>query len=653
MDVSGCTRLQKGLGNMQKNYQVKNIFHKLKKAETTVTVPGSKSITNRALLLATLADGDSLLKGALFSDDSRYFLKCIQSLGFEAVADEEKKEVSVKGLGGRIPNREASLYVGSAGTAARFLAAFLGMSEGSWHLDASEQMRRRPMKPLLDKLSDIGAEIVCEKEEGHFPFQITGHGVQKREVSVNIDRSSQFLSAMLISSCLSEEGMRLTAEGQHGMAYIDMTVEMMKEFGISCKKEETARGISYEIEKGQTYQAGLYQIEPDVSAAAYFFAMAAILGIRVTVRDVRLACKQGDIEFVRILEKMGCCVEETKDGVAVTGPSEGRLKGICADMHACSDQAITLAAIAPFADGPVTITGIGHIRFQESDRLAAMAAELGRMGIVCETTEDSITIRPGRIQPAVVQTYDDHRMAMGFSLVGLRAEGIEIADPGCCRKTFENYFEVLDQVIDELTGERKAADTDANAAAGKETGANAAFSTPAGRIEGSQIYLRPITMADTNLIVKWRNTERVRSNFIYQALFTKEGHENWMRTKVAAGEVIQFIICEKEKDRPVGSVYFRDIDPENKKAEYGIFIGEADAAGKGIGSETARLAVAYAKDVMKLHKLMLRVFADNIGAVKSYENAGFVREACLKDEYLQNGRYRDLLLMAVIFEENR
>ena len=169
-------------------------------------------------------------------------------------------------------------------------------------------------------------------------------------------------------------------------------------------------------------------------------------------------------------------------------------------------------------------------------------------------------------------------------------------------------------------------------------------------IQGEHIYLRPIEDGDTDRIVAWRNQERVRNNFIYQKPFTREGHQNWMRTKVAAGEVVQFIICEKDTGRPVGSVYFRDIDRENQKAEYGIFIGEADAAGKGIGTETARLAVAYARDELKLHKLMLRVFADNVGAVKSYENAGFVKEAYLKDEIRQNGRYRDLLLMAVRFE---
>ena len=455
----------------QDPYQVKKIFGRCKRDAVTVTVPGSKSITNRALLLATLAEGESLLKGALFSDDSRYFLKCIQELGFAAEADEAAKTVRVKGLGGRIPKSEADLYVGSAGTAARFLTAFLGMSEGTWHFDASEQMRRRPMQPLLEKLAYLGAEISWEVGEGHFPFRITGHGVQKREVSVNIDRSSQFLSALLISSCLAPEGMRVTAEGSHGMAYVDMTVEMMREFGLECRKVGAARadaagaaqsgvsaqeagavgGISYEIPGGQSYLAREYQIEPDVSAASYFYALAAVLGVRVTVRDVRLHGKQGDVGFLRILERMGCELEENADGLALTGPSGGRLRGVAADMRACSDQAITLAAIAPYADGPVTITGIGHIRYQESDRLAAMAAQLQRMGIRCETAEDGITIWPGEPAPAVIETYDDHRMAMGFALTGLRADGIRIAGPDCCKKTFENYFEVLDQVSAALT----------------------------------------------------------------------------------------------------------------------------------------------------------------------------------------------------------
>lgn len=173
------------------------------------------------------------------------------------------------------------------------------------------------------------------------------------------------------------------------------------------------------------------------------------------------------------------------------------------------------------------------------------------------------------------------------------------------------------------------------------------------RLIGERIFLRPIGLEDTERIIAWRNQERVRKNFIYQKPFTKEGHEEWMRTQVGTGRAVQFIICEKETGRPLGSVYFRNIDRDNKKAEYGIFIGEEDAVGKGVGTEAARLAVSYARDGLKLHKLMLRVFADNAGAVKSYRNAGFVQEACLRDEFLQDGRYRDMLLMAILFEENR
>lgn len=441
----------------QNYYDVKTIYGQTAGTGRTVSVrvPGSKSITNRALLLATLADGESTLKGALFSDDSRYFLKCIQDLGFEAQADEEAGTIRVKGLGGRIPKKEASVYVGSAGTAARFLSAFLGMSEGIYELDASEQMRKRPMKPLLDTLKELGAEVRFPGEEDHFPFRLTGHGVRRNEIGVNIDHSSQFLSALLISSVLAKEDMKIHVEGSHGMSYIHMTAEMMEEFGVRCEKRKEGDGEEtrdvYVTRKSRGYAAREYQIEPDVSAASYFYAMAAVLGIRVLVEQVTMSRKQGDTEFIRILERMGCRYEETPEGVVLTGPPEGRLKGITADMHACSDQAITLAAIAPFADSPVTITGIGHIRFQESDRIAAIITELTKMGIHCELGADggSISIEPGKPTPSVVATYDDHRMAMGFSITGLRAEGIRIADPGCCRKTFESYFDVLSRAAEE------------------------------------------------------------------------------------------------------------------------------------------------------------------------------------------------------------
>lgn len=413
-----------------------------------VDVPGSKSITNRALLLATLAEGISTLRGVLFSDDSRHFLKCVQDLGFETQVDEAGRLVRVKGLGGAVPLTKADLYVGSAGTAARFLTACLGLSEGIYRMDASEQMRRRPMAPLLCALKELGCGILYDAEEGHFPFVLRGHGFRKEQISINIDSSSQFLSALLIVSCLCKRDFTTHIEGTHGMAYIDMTLKMMEQFGVCTQK---ASDSTFLTRAGQHYRALDYRIEPDVSAACYFYAMSPLLHVPVRVNHVHFDSLQGDVAFIRLLEEMGCLAADTPEGIVLSPPAEGMFHGITVNMSACSDQAITLAAIAPFAEGPTTINGIGHIRFQESDRIAAITAELSRMGIRCDERQDGITIYPGRPAPSTVETYDDHRMAMGFSLTGLRSPGIVIADPGCCRKTFEDYFEVLDDVIKRLT----------------------------------------------------------------------------------------------------------------------------------------------------------------------------------------------------------
>lgn len=431
-----------------------------------VAVPGSKSITNRALLLATLAQGTSTLQGVLFSDDSRHFLKCIQELGFETAVDEEKKTIQVTGLGGAIPREEASPYVGSAGTAARFLTAYLGVSQGTYHMDASEQMRRRPMAPLIASLRELGCEILCKKEEGFFPFTIKGHGFGKNMIAVDIEHSSQFLSALLISSCLSPEDMTIHIKGEHGMAYIGITTRMMEQFGVHAEPQYYCMGnadnhdccgcvnstlpMGYRIAAGQHYRALDYQIEPDVSAACYFYALGALLNVPVQVLHVGKESMQGDMTFLDILVRMGCSLQEDSDGLILLPPTEEHLTGVNADMSACSDQAITLAAIAPYAEGPTTITGIGHIRYQECDRLNAITTELQRMGIRCESTDSSITIWPGTPRPCTVQTYEDHRMAMGFTLTGLKTAGIVIDNPGCCRKTFEEYYEVLEECIGQL-----------------------------------------------------------------------------------------------------------------------------------------------------------------------------------------------------------
>lgn len=432
---------------------VKNIVNK----HIIVSVPGSKSITNRALLLTTLAKGESRLDGALFSDDSRHFLKCVEDLGFETVVDEPACHIQVTGLGGPVPKEEASIYVGSAGTAARFLAAYLGCSVGKFYMDASVQMRKRPMEPLLKALESIGAQITCTEESGHFPMEICGRGIINQHITVDIDKSSQFLSALLISGCLSKEDLHIHIEGSHGMAYIQMTLDMMEQFGVHAEKVSDRE---YVIAAGQSYQAQDYYIEPDASAAAYFWAMAAVLGISVTVEHTHFNSLQGDVEFARILERMGCQVEDTEAGIMVTGPVDRALKGIDVDMHACSDQAITLAAIAPFADEPVHIRGIAHIRLQESDRIAAIVENLTAMGVRVEEESDGVIIYPSagdlpmhELQPVEIQTHDDHRLAMGFAITGLRNPGVTILDPLCCRKTFENYFDVLEQTVQQIQGE--------------------------------------------------------------------------------------------------------------------------------------------------------------------------------------------------------
>ena len=453
-------------------YSVPTVFGRIHNKQTPVTaeVPGSKSITNRALLLATLAQGTSTLTGVLFSDDSRHFLQCIEDLGFATKVDEEKKTISVTGLGGVVPRKEATLDVGSAGTAARFLTAYLGVASGTYHMTSSPQMQKRPMAPLLHSLEELGCAVTYDDPEawiGHFPFTLQGNGFQKQAITINIDSSSQFMSALLIASCLSGEDFTITMEGSHGLAYVEMTVRMMEQFGVKttplyyCDGNEenhdcigcvnSTRPYAYRTAAGQAYTAREYAVEPDVSAACYFYACSPLLGIPVMVKGVFRDSLQGDVAFLDILVQMGCSMTETREGLLVEPPADGIFHGVTADMSACSDQAITLAAIAPFASSPTTITGIGHIRLQESDRLTAISTELTRLGIRNETTADSITIYPGTPKPGTVDTYEDHRMAMGFALIGLRSEGIVIRDPSCCRKTFENYFEVLEEMIRSLT----------------------------------------------------------------------------------------------------------------------------------------------------------------------------------------------------------
>lgn len=408
-----------------------------------VSVPGSKSITNRALLIAALANGKSTLRGVLFSDDSRHFLQALVDLGFDVQIDEASCTVTVTGCGGVVPcDGMCRIDVGSAGTAARFLSAYLGLSKGRFYIDSSEQMKKRPMKELLVALRDLGSDISFAEEEYHFPFVIGCDVWKSHEVTIDVDKSSQFLSALLIVSVLSDADFTIHVVGSHGMAYVEMTVQMMRQFGVLVERPDHN---TFVIRAGQSFRAGEYRIEPDLSAACYFYAMSPVLGVPAKVLDVHKDCMQGDIRFLQVLEDMGCRIREDADGVVVLPPDD-KLKGGVWDLSGFSDQTMTLAAIAPFASDRVVIQNVGHIRLQECDRIQAILTNLSAMGIHCSEEDGTITIEPGVPHEALIETFEDHRVAMAFAIPGLVQDGIQIINPSCCRKTFEHYFDVLEEL---------------------------------------------------------------------------------------------------------------------------------------------------------------------------------------------------------------
>lgn len=432
--------------------------------DIVVEVPGSKSMTNRALLMAAMADGNTVLNGVQFSEDADFFIKALRDLGFFVSVDKDKCEVSVCGTGGAIPNKSADIYVGSAGTAARFLTALTAFSHGVYRLDSSGQMKKRPMRELFVSLEELGARFKWLDGEYSFPFEVSGIGKRAdyrkiNRVSLNIDRSSQFLSALLMTAPTVMEELTVELIGtRSARAYVEMTEQMMKMFGHQGVSHLPAGGKDdVYIVKGGKYKAGHYQIEPDVSAACYFYAAAAVTGGTAVVRHMQKASLQGDMRFIDVLKKMGCQVSwdgRAGDGnnvkpeeLCVRGPENGSLKGIAVDMGNFSDQALTLAAIAPFADSPVEITGIRHTRGQESDRMQVIVTELARMGINAEIVGDGVKIYPGAAHGAEIETYGDHRVAMSFALTGLRVSGIAIKNPSCCKKTFAEYFDVFEDVF--------------------------------------------------------------------------------------------------------------------------------------------------------------------------------------------------------------
>lgn len=410
-----------------------------KPVDATIEVPGSKSYTNRALLVAALANGRSTLTGALFSDDTRYMCNALRKLGVQLEADEAQATFRVNGNGGNIPVAAAELYIGNSGTTARSLVSYVSLGHGEFVIDGDEPMQRsRPISDLLNALTQIGVAARSQFDNGHLPVIVQANGLKGGKTRLDASKSSQFLTSLLLIAPFAKNDMEIEVVGTLKTPYIDITTSVMEAFGVTPVNDNYRR---FRVAGKQSYQPCEYQIEPDASSASYFFAAAALTGGRVKVKHLHLNSAQGDVQFVRVLEEMGCHVSADTDGIEVCGPE--RLRGVDVDMNALSDTALTLAAIAPFADSKSIIRNIEHTRWQETDRIHAMVAELRKLGVPVVEHRDGVEIMPAPIVPAAINTYRDHRVAMAFSLIGLKVPGIHIRDPGCVSKTFPHFFEVL------------------------------------------------------------------------------------------------------------------------------------------------------------------------------------------------------------------
>ena len=409
-----------------------------------VQVPGSKSQTNRALLVAALANGITRLNNALFSDDSLYFVNSLEKLGFTVNLNPQTRQMTINGLGGTIPAQQADLFIGNAGTAARFLTALLTLGHGQFMLDGEARMRERPIGGLVDALTNLGADITAHNSQADMvcpPLSINADGLSGGKTSMAGNISSQFLSALLMTAPYASSPVEITINTElNSKPYVDLTLRVMEDFGVKVERDGYKRFL---VQPSQYRPLNTYAIRSDASAASYFFAAPAICGGTVKVENISRKSRQGDIQFVDVLAQMGCQVDDYEDSLSVTGPEQ--LKGVDVDMRDFPDPAQTLAVLAPFADSPTRIRGIASARVKETDRIAATCAELQRLGVQVEEHEDGMTIYPAKeIHPAMVHTYNDHRMAMAFSLIGLRVPGIVIENPSCVSKTFPNFFQVLD-----------------------------------------------------------------------------------------------------------------------------------------------------------------------------------------------------------------
>ncbi len=406
----------------------------------TVALPGSKSFTNRALIVAACAPGTSIVSGILRSDDSYWCIESLRQLGVEIIEDGDRLHITGPA---QWAAPTSPLYIGSAGTTGRFLTSVVALSaESPVTITASEQLSRRPMKTLFEALTALGARIEYLGEAGCFPVRIDPPGPGASSVAISGGQSSQFISGLLMAAPKMKKMKRpveIQVTDQIVQAdYVRITLEVLAAFGIQIEANSAFDRFSV---RPSVFRPAEYAVEADASTATYFLALGALSG-EITISNLRLETTQPDIEFVHVLKQMGCEVSSSSSGVTLRGPAQLR-GGFAIDMKAFSDSFLTLAALAPFADGPIDIAGVAHIRHHESDRINAMARMLAILGVTAEERTDGIRIFPGKPRFGEVPTHDDHRVAMSAAILGLAGSGIQIQDPGCVSKTCPNFFELV------------------------------------------------------------------------------------------------------------------------------------------------------------------------------------------------------------------
>ena len=403
----------------------------------TVRIPGSKSLSNRAILIASLAEGQSRLSGVLHSDDTRYMIAVCRLLGIDI--KEEDDLLLITGCNGSIAPCELELYIGNAGTAARFLTAMLSLGSGTYMLNGNERMQQRPINDLIDALAQLGVEVIDINATGCPPVKIVGGGLRGGALTIPGDKSSQYVSAVMMAAPYARNETRIQVSGNLvSRDYVEMTRRIMQAFGVECC---WISDQSLMIPNQKQYMARSYDIEGDASSASYFFGMAAITGGTLFISGIKPDSSQGDLGLLTILEKMGCKVSWKDRGVEITG---GRLQAVDVDMNTMSDVAPTLAVVALFAEGRTVIRNVANMRIKECDRISATVCELRKLGADVKEWEDGFSVEGNRsLKGADIETYDDHRMAMSFSLAGLKIPGVRILNPTCVSKTFPRFYELF------------------------------------------------------------------------------------------------------------------------------------------------------------------------------------------------------------------